>query len=835
MPQWAQKDTPYAGEASIEETKRMCAARSSSLKLFQRMLRCIVQLHGGKLVKRWRRKTKRQRQETIRKFEPNICPQDFPGERSWFNMFDKDLTKDWNHDCDYMTAAIPYLNLESLSHDSFRFLSLVYQRVKHDPWEFAVHDARELLAAWMSGTIRPKFHQGCVGMTAKTYGRWSEVDLAKIHRGNFFSASKAQLVFQAQATIMVFLIGLSSHLLSDSLPAFNRDYSNAHDLENYLRTVGTEIDMQFDYLGQSQLEGLHALENYVHNSSSGHPQGRWPSFLTRHRLRPFMEPYKISYEHLITLARDRVAEAQDQLWLLQTDPGSLLRHLRAIETSWQRLRALNMNGQKSFEWEGIFASALWLPLGLYVEWKSLLDELVFLRDEHKKHAGKIRPGNVLPTDYDNAVGCLRVLIRGLQSQYRTQIKEKLIFNPTFTRSFKYFEAGSKGNRAGRADTVRVDKAKFQAINEDKVFGLLLYVTMEDRNTIQISLTAALHFLEEALVSRSETMATCLDPANYGYLSDLAILEEFAIAIELHRPTPRVLLLSDDHDNPRSFWTLHRTMKDKFGDDPPAPVGLEAVAAVLRPINKLAIPLKVRTEKWVHQSQRAHEVLRRSWEVVEDALIKYLEITDCPEDRRLRYVEALGYYKDPSYLASVEAEHVQVLQDVREENQLVSQQHLTLQPEPKEKVFGIHRQKPKTKAAVPASEDGTTTPGPIATNPVPPGEAIPELYHLESSHTRLIDQLFGTSDKNAVRTPEDWKAFETFMTDAGFGMERCGGSMVRFEGTIALEEAGEKVEKHRSIMIHRPHPGNEMAPEMLSDIGRRLARRFGWTRQHFAEV
>ncbi|KID76335.1 uncharacterized protein G6M90_00g075930 [Metarhizium brunneum] len=120
---------------------------------------------------------------------------------------------------------------------------------------------------------------------------------------------------------------------------------------------------------------------------------------------------------------------------------------------------------------------------------------------------------------------------------------------------------------------------------------------------------------------------------------------------------------------------------------------------------------------------------------------------------------------------------------------------------------------------PATEDNSTTEKPIVKKRAVPKHYL-EIFHL----------MFPMSSEERCRTIK-WDEFVHSMNHAGFIVSSCGGSAVRFELHGSPDDQGTTISK--TIIFHRPHPVPKVDPIMLrSEIGRRLTRRFGWTREHF---
>ena len=833
-PKALQRGFPYKTQNTKSEAKRVIEHFVNVAQTLRYLLHQIIEVHGETLTNRWRRKNMKQRTKAITEFAPSMCAQDHPHVRTQLDMWDAEVTcSSQSKAMELMQLLVPYLNIERLSKDKYHLLSLLYHRLQHSPAEFAVSDAREFVPSWITGDLKQPFSPGSVSMTVENFGHWNRnVDLVQIHRKNAFGATKAASFLQAQRYLYRFLIGISVHILSDKLPKYRFESDLAGDGQ-LLADVYRKVHKQARSMAESDgLHGLFELRNCVQRSAFSQPHGAWKSFLARHEARPFQGPYNICFDDLIRLTEDRIAELQDELWLLQTDPKNLLRALHHLE-SRNKARLKGCDIPKEFDkWGDIANFGLWTPLTFYAEWKELRDELFYLQDSRQKHRVDLRPGGHLPAAYGNALASFYKQVRGLQTSYRRVLMHSLYALP---KARNLFEAkGVKYDAKSQSVSAHLN-LKMSSIGEtisDKLLCMLLQLCLPKYDCFNIDLTSILHFLDQSTGSGGIFSKADLHSSDYSVLSDLAILEEIAIACELHRPGYRMLTLDDVHDNPRPYWERNRFKRDKWGDNPPD-IALTPVGKTLYPLSRLRTPADLRSEENIQQSERAFAALNSIWTAVEQFITTASNGMGYDGMFRQYHFEGVKFYKDPDQIGRIEHMHDTSRKNLEVERELLAIRSLSVHESPKADLTVTQKQKIKTKgdlitvATQSLDKDRQSTQQEEYT---PPG-----LYALDQKHSRLLDQLFGTLDNNAVRTPEDWKAFETFMADVGFGMERCGGSMVRFEGTIALEEAGEKVEKHRSIMIHRPHPGNEMAPEMLSDIGRRLARRFGWTRQHFAEV
>lgn len=107
-----------------------------------------------------------------------------------------------------------------------------------------------------------------------------------------------------------------------------------------------------------------------------------------------------------------------------------------------------------------------------------------------------------------------------------------------------------------------------------------------------------------------------------------------------------------------------------------------------------------------------------------------------------------------------------------------------------------------------------------------------LYTLKvnSVTNMVVNQMFPDPADNLTRGPIIWSDFLTAMTELGFGTQVYGGSALKFRGQIMLPKSTET--QDRSIVVHRPRPGNELTPVEIRIFGKRCTKRFGWQRVHF---
>ena len=113
-----------------------------------------------------------------------------------------------------------------------------------------------------------------------------------------------------------------------------------------------------------------------------------------------------------------------------------------------------------------------------------------------------------------------------------------------------------------------------------------------------------------------------------------------------------------------------------------------------------------------------------------------------------------------------------------------------------------------KRVVPKAADVVTSDD-VRTSP----SKLPLLYRLKPDLLEYSELLFPHPAMSASHHKDTivWQDSLATTVALNFATEACGGSKVRFEGTIAVVGVnGEKAEQKRSMLVHRPHPEPEVS-------------------------
>jgi hypothetical protein len=137
--------------------------------------------HGNTILRRWK-KTKEKRETLLLEVEPQMhphqcCDVHFSLEfvpvwkaNEAKSVPDPDVASGTHRRPHRNVFLTPYINLEALKTDTARFLSLLYNRVKYSPGEWASYDNFLLSLQWREGAFSISYHRG-TSSGGKSLGR----------------------------------------------------------------------------------------------------------------------------------------------------------------------------------------------------------------------------------------------------------------------------------------------------------------------------------------------------------------------------------------------------------------------------------------------------------------------------------------------------------------------------------------------------------------------------------------------------------------------------------------------------------------------------------------
>jgi hypothetical protein len=222
------------------------------------------------------------------------------------------------------------------------------------------------------GVLTADFCNCAVKMHGPDYGQIVPWEKDKAHRWDIIGSPRARLGVEAQTVLMGFL---------------------RKTVERLLENVSCESL-------SAKWQGL--VNDRFRKSSE---QETWMVFSNM----AFLWPPKFSPDYLLDFAVARSANAQDHLWLLQTDLPYLRGEVRYFrKSSFANALQDRTSEDAVFGWVG--SNMIKLPNTRVYEWHHIVEECAHVRGQHQKFRDSIHFGVTLPKRYAEALGTLEVSI-----------------------------------------------------------------------------------------------------------------------------------------------------------------------------------------------------------------------------------------------------------------------------------------------------------------------------------------------------------------------------------------------------------------------------------------
>ncbi|KAL8864826.1 MAG: hypothetical protein Q9174_007205, partial [Haloplaca sp. 1 TL-2023] len=373
--------------------QRLCKEMGEHLQA----AKSAVDSHGEAIQKRWLKKGKFKRGALLR----DLRPQMLENEDKMLDIVIQ-LKRDGNRDNPKEERyreplLLPYINIETLSKDGTKILRLLKNRTSHWPGDFVPFDYMQILTGWCAGAFKEQTSLGVIRMYGTQYGNWHQgnesggmqrawsrcgrlnADYLEVETGDDYPVSWALLILEAQLDLAKFLHDFVLKTTSD-LPA--PDPKSVQDSSASLGQSTLKQPMDLGYTGREL--GL----SYYNE--------------------PFAPPptFNIStIKSLLELTTEKRSEAQDHLWLLQTDPS----YFHSIATYWSENNRTKLPGAPWTEHEALNCLAdriVRYSFTQALDWSIITDELQYILAQYEIHHKDIGPGRPLPPAYEAAVGSL---------------------------------------------------------------------------------------------------------------------------------------------------------------------------------------------------------------------------------------------------------------------------------------------------------------------------------------------------------------------------------------------------------------------------------------------
>ena len=730
-----------------------------------------------------------------------------------------------------MGYMLPYLNVDNLSRDPRKFIGLLHHRTHCLPEAWVPFDHAMLWSGWKQCTLTEKSADGCIIMFGEQFGRWSTFDPIAVHRNDACGAPRALMILESQQILMEFLRDLTAIILEGVKPSKSRVPANITSKNS--ATSSTTYRESMSSTDWMQLSKTYQKKAYQKKDQP------WLSYGEMFSNQPYSAAPTFDIDTMIEIAENQANEAQDELWLLQTDLEYFHDRSTHHEATW--FDKVGGGSRHQFtakqKLDNIgFIMTIKVVLGAR-DWRWLLEECQNVKRELQMSGSEIGPGKPLPQGYESALGSLESMLLRSLGYHQINLKRVLLRSPAFSKVFKVTGIAQEQN-LGTA--MIVDLRDYSTLHRDDRIGWCLFqLTANFADRLVFEPSAILQYLDDFLETCPRKEAERIDQEIQRCISELAAITGMMKLLDLHRPSFRNLG-SDILRETRGAWQV----LNKMTQDPVIMLSRDlGLGSSINPLSQFCMPTGRRDEKWLVRRDTAHLALKNVWTTARDAYQKMSKAQGIPQDLIDPQLEWMMEYESIENVARLENERRMLLDRLKAAKERAAARKAVPSKEDiksfggqqetdaKFQVSKVPKTKTKTRPVdAPELDDTSEEKGAAAE------ETSPILYRLKpgSDEARMVRLMFPdlsedvTKDKSTV----DWINFVRAMTAFGFRVEHRGGSSFTFKGEIMMPNSTLAPQK-RSFNVHRPHPDTEMGPILLQSLGRRCNRRFGWQRGNFA--
>ena len=668
---------------------------------------------------------------------------------------------------------LSYLTVPTLAKESFTLLALLHTRANARLEDWAAFDNDQLTVNWDCPLLDVEFNPGCVMLYGPNYGQLKKWNKESVHRGDYLGFPRAQILLEAQATLMATL----RRILEKAVERIPQSPSN-------------NLDPFVDFISAGRL--------------TSQTSTAWSSYVQQ----PSSDPPRLNFRAQISDVQARIQNIGDQLWLLQTEPVYLRRYLRVIgQTS-------ATHAFKSSDWPTkLLLLEIKTLLEAYWFWQGVLIELEHANGIYDRFRDAIGQGSALPTQVESALGALEALM-GQGIDWRAKQLQCLFMDrPVF--SGMYDEVNDEATKS-RITELKEVSGRPEPATEYKTHRLWWCLgNLLGRYDMTGRLPYPLLFgvLDDHLGAAGASEREKMDEVLYERFSDFATMLKLFEALRLHRPT-YARRDSEDYKSTedRLGWRRMR-LANRTHSSP------RSVLRTLQTLQNTKPPAGGKGVKWLQVFDADHAALQAFWRSL---LVDYRGWhTRCKfstEDVTY-YLQALQFWESEDYRKQLELKRQSVLSAI--EKRIDVGDDIAFLPLPisapvvSSSITHETKQKIKTRGAQPVGELREAK-NHTATNDLLMRIEVPKRA-LSMFRSMFPDTLQERSAEIAL------DSFVLSMTDAGFSSRNGGGSIVIFE-----ENAGPG-----KIIFHRPHPSSKIDPIMFQGMGRGMNKHFGWNRETFA--
>ncbi|KAF7920587.1 uncharacterized protein EAE97_011480 [Botrytis byssoidea] len=738
----------YAEALNVHEAKTIAKSYADAIEDDVKYLHRMVAAHGNMIINRWRKKSRDKRTKTLQTAFFRIFP------TKWNFVHDHydhaDIT--WQPMREFREALlVPWLNLETLRDDSYKLLALLHARTKYSPEQWVAFDNHSMTTSWVTGALRTEYADCCVVIYGSNYGDITPWNTTKVHQMDIISFPRGRLILEVQSIILKTLRGTVEDLLLGA------------DTESSSSKWHMLVDS--DFRGAS--------------SSIA-----WSNFSDQ----TFMAPI-FDLDRLLNISKAAFHEAEDHLWVLQTDPVYL-----------QYLAKLARQG-----WLSKGTGDRFLP---HSSW--MLCYKAFTTVQRWSFRDNINCGEDLPRKYSMALACLELLLINLLLQRLKKLGDCLPSFRRFSEDYKILDTGNAVRAKLNTDKFPTSKAMFYG---DHLHWCIVQITADPEEPNNYDASMLLGFLTDWLNKDTTTAQDKqrLEPQILEILYEFATTYELLAAVRQHRP----LFKATDIDTARIEGRGRLAWRGV--PDEERSQGTERLAELLKIIELTPFPKGKKDGAWLSKADEARDNTSDLWAHVRTIHASILKKHKFSTEKDYEHdMTMLSYDRAPEHLLALKLQRESILQSkkpVQQPTTVDTNWDLTYAIEDLSTSNVSNRSKEKTKTR-PEQQTSSQSEAPGVESEDDPSRENPhKTVHIKSLNLPILSRMFPNTVEEYAAKPLDWRTFVSAMDDAGFAAMESGGSCVTFLNTV---DGGR-------IVFHKPHPTAKIEQSMLQAWGKRLGR------------
>ncbi|KAL8966046.1 MAG: hypothetical protein Q9183_003546, partial [Haloplaca sp. 2 TL-2023] len=632
--------------------QRLCKEMGEHLEA----AKSAVSLHGDAIQRRWLKKGSYKRGKILCELRPQMLENEDKMLDIVIKLHRDDRIRERPKEERYREPLLlPYINVETLSKDGTKILRLLNNRTTHRPADFVPFDYMQILTGWCAGAFKEQTSLGVITMHGAQYGNWQPGTEFAVERGDDYPVSWALLILEAQLDLAKFLHDFVAAMTID-MPAPDPDPKPVH--EQSLGLDQSALKQPMD-LGKSGRElGL----SYYNEPVAPPP--------------PFNSS---TIKTLLELTTEKGAEAQDHLWLLQTDPS----YFHSIASYWNENNRTKVPGARIDPKKTLNCLAdriVRYSVTQALDWQIITDELEYVLIQYEAHQQDIGPGKPMPKQYEAAVGGLLHYTNTAIRKKARHLRELAYISPAWRPMWRFNTEYSDG----KTDILSLKNGK-ELVPDDLykkkhiVWCIFTLTNHPDFANHDSNVHAALLSLDTHLATCSKEEAAKLDSMTYSRFSDFAALRRILTAFQMHRPSLsyKHLTKSEIPTYRDSFgWRILR-LGERSSAEHEKEFSRGPLGSTVKDLNVFKMPTGRRDAGWLQKAegvgmgnttdntvmmpQRAS--LAKVWEEGRKSYSRTHFSGGLNDDDKRAMLALLSYDKSPEYLSAIARERAYILSKV----------------------------------------------------------------------------------------------------------------------------------------------------------------------------